>query len=844
MASTWHRTAPTGPCHPRARETGTNAVPALWHAPCSARVVDIMVVLGTALVAGGLLPVNPWPTLLAVALSVAVLGISKVAWRPMLLAVGLLAFLFNAWRASTLISAHETAREAVATVVPAPARCTADARVVESPVAAHGALRWLAELENLQCDDPRARASPRGEALVATLYGGPAFLARGDEVSVIAQLARTTRFVNDETGDPRPGDARRRALVSGGLVDARVTSHGRGPSGWIDRARARVRARIEATFPSDTAPMARALVLGESDLADADDADFRASGLSHLLAVSGMHLVLVVVGFVKLAEALMVRVPAVAARTDAGRVVAGLSLPLVWAYADIAGGGGSTIRAAWMMTAALGARAVGRRSTAARSFGLSLFAMGALDPLVVHDVSFLLSAAATFGLIALSRPIANFFRERIEAWVPEGRVRRTLAWLSAATATTLAATVPCSPILARFAPTLPAGGVIANLLAVPLGESVALPVCLLHALLSSLPSAERGCAAVATGALAIVRAIAHAFAHTEWMLVPVPRPDGWQCAFLTVALLVMVTPSRARRKLLLLFVSAVLLLECVARRAGHPHGVLRVTFLDVGQGDSALVDLPNGDAVLIDGGGLVGSPVDTGTRIVAPVLRARRRTELAATVLSHPHPDHFTGLATGLDGVRLGSLWDTGQGEKEEVGGGYAALLAHARRDKVPIWRPALLCGSHVVGGVWIEVLAPCPDATVDRGPNDNSLVLRITYGVRSFLFVGDAEAEEEHDLLALGPGRLRADVLKVGHHGSRTSSSPRFIAAVSPKDAVISAGVRNRFGHPHPNTLKTLGAAGVHVFRTDQDGEVIAWTDGARLELEASGGERRRDLW
>jgi competence protein ComEC len=280
------------------------------------------------------------------------------------------------------------------------------------------------------------------------------------------------------------------------------------------------------------------------------------------------------------------------------------------------------------------------------------------------------------------------------------------------------------------------------------------------------------------------------------------------------------------------------------RHAAEPRGILRATFLDVGQGDAALIDLPSGDAMLIDGGGLVGSPVDTGARVIAPVLRTRRRSSLLAVVLSHPHPDHFTGLASGLDGVRLGALWDSGQGERESVGGGYATLLGNARRAGVPLLRPAQLCGARELGGAWVEVLAPCPDSTSDRGPNDNSLVLRVTYGRRSLLFVGDAEAEEERDLLALGAARLHADVLKVGHHGSRTSSSPAFIAAVSPRDAVISAGVRNRFGHPHPNTLGTLAAAGVHVFRTDQDGEVAVWTDGARLGIQAAGGEHRSDLW
>jgi competence protein ComEC len=658
----------------------------------------------------------------------------------------------------------------------------------------------------------------------------------------VTQLARPQRFWNDETGDPRPGEARRATLLSGGIVDAQIVSRGWGPGAWIDRVRAHVRARIEATFPVDTAPMARALVLGESDLADADDADFRASGLAHLLAVSGMHLVLVVAGAVKLMHALLVRVAPLSARTDVGRFAAGIALPIVWIYADFAGAGGSTVRAAWMMSAALAARAWGRRGAAARSFGLSLLAMGALDPLVVHDVSFLLSAGATAGLIALSRPLASAALRLSPAGPPW--LKRAVSWLVTATSATLAATIPCAPILARFAPTLPAGGVAANLLAVPMGESIALPVCLVHALISPFPSAERGCALVASGALAIVRAIAHAFAHAHWLLVDVPPPNAWQLACVAVAMLAMVTPGSGRLLWVVSLLALMALFELEVRHSTGARGVLRVTFLDVGQGDAALVDLPSGEAMLIDGGGLVGSPVDTGTRVVAPTLRARRRSDLLTVILSHPHPDHFTGLASGLDGVHVGSLWDTGQGEREGVGGGYATLLANARDRHARILRPHDFCGARDLGGARVEVLAPCPDSTPDRGPNDNSIVARITYGARAFLFVGDAESEEEGDLLALGADRLRADVLKVGHHGSRTSSSPAFVRAVSPREAVISVGVRNRFGHPHPTTLKTLASARVRLWRTDRDGEVTAWTDGSRLEVGAASREGRIDLW
>jgi competence protein ComEC len=775
-----------------------------------------MVVVGAALVAGGALPFAFLETVSLCAVLAVLALAARRARMPMVLAA-VVALAVNGARSAMAVRQHERGLADAHQVIPRTARCAGVVRVTSSPEEKQGALRWKGELQAAECD-----GAPWSGPV--TLYGGPSSTARGDTFSVVAQLAQPTRLWNET--DPRPAEARQGSLRSGEAIDARLLHPGTGAAATIDHARAFVRARIEATFPLDVAPMARALVLGESDLSPDDDVAMRTSGLAHLLAVSGMHLILAVAGAVAALRILLLRVPFLAARHDVGRFAAAFGVPLAWGYAEFAGSGGSTRRAAWMLTTSFVVRVLGRRPNAARAFGWSLLAMAACDPLAAFDVSFVLSGAATAGLLLFSRPL-------VAAASPWTVARGPLVRSAGAT---LAATIPCAPILARFAPTLPMGGVLANLLAVPVGESLALPLCLLHALLSPWSVAERGCALAASGALRMVRLIARSFAAMHFLSAAVPLPTSWQAAAIAVALVgPFVGPRAWRAAIVAAAASAVLLAEVGAVRGGAPAGVLRVTYLDVGQGDAALVDFPDRTAALIDGGGLVGSPVDIGERVIAPTLRARRRDNLRFAVLTHPHPDHFGGLVSGLRSIRVGELWDTGQGEREGAQGGYATLLESLRARGIEVLRPEAFCGTREVGGVVVDVLAPCPGPLVERDPNNNSVVFRLSFGRRAFLFVGDTEREEEADLLQLDAKRLRADVLKVGHHGSRTSSTRPFLAAVGPSVAVVSAGVRNRFGHPHPTTLAALQAAGAQVFRTDLDGAVTVTTDGQALAVRSA---------
>jgi competence protein ComEC len=273
------------------------------------------------------------------------------------------------------------------------------------------------------------------------------------------------------------------------------------------------------------------------------------------------------------------------------------------------------------------------------------------------------------------------------------------------------------------------------------------------------------------------------------------------------------------------------------------RGELEMTAIDVGQGDSILLVFPDGKTMLMDGGGIAGfsagekPKIDTGEDVVAPYLWARSFRSIDVIALSHAHEDHIGGLAAIVDDFHPKELW-TGAIPDAATPGTASWRLLRAKAEKAGMKITAMAQGRHFpFGGAEIEILAPAADYIPSDTPkNNDSLVMRIRYGARTFLLCGDAERPVERRMLDDGE-IAHADVLKVGHHGSHTSSTEYFIDAVAPEYAVISAGYANSYGHPNRDIVERLEQHHAAIYRTDEDGLITIHTNGKWIRAEAGGG-------
>jgi len=576
---------------------------------------------------------------------------------------------------------------------------------------------------------------------------------------------------------------------------------------------------------------------------------FARAGLAHLLAISGLHLGLVALGLYLALRALLVRLPRLPLRLDVRRVAAGLCLPAILFYVLLTGAAAPVVRAGVMVSAFLVAECLRRRVDPIHTLAAAALVILGAWPQALWTASFQLSFVAAGGLLLAAPRLCARLGVPLGAAPAGGVWARVRARGTQLAVVSLVAGLVTAPLTAQHFGQVSFMGLAANLVAVPLAAWLIVPLGVLAALLLPLAAALAGpLADLGVWLCDALVGLAEALAAVPGAALEL-APPGWPVVGLGYALLGgLALLGRGRAWRWLAGGAAALLAGCLAWAAWAPRvgPPLELVVLDVGQGDAALVRLPGGGDVLVDGGpGPAGSGFDPTRRVLLPALGALGVRRLEAVVATHRHPDHTGGLPAALRAHRPRELWwPPRQPWAEDEAGAQAhdEVLAAAREVGAVVRELAAGDQPLARDGARIEVVWPPREGVEGLTENERSLVLLVAYGERRALLAADLEGQGEAALAAAGDG-IRAEVLKVGHHGSLGASASRFLQAVGARWGVISVGAGNPYGLPHPSALTRLERAGVRILRTDRVGAVRLSTDGKGWSVEcargcAAGGE------
>ncbi len=617
------------------------------------------------------------------------------------------------------------------------------------------------------------------------------------------------RGIVEGTWRPRTGPWR----AGGGVLAVRTVTvlDSVADAGLEARLRNRL-LRTTGTLYGSRAGVIQALVLGTRGTIDPTLGDaFSRSGLVHLLSISGFH-----VGLVWGWVLLILRAAGLGRRAAIGAAV------VVVAYVVFVGAAPPAVRAALLAIVLAVERHRQRNPSAGALFATVAFGVVLIDPWAVTDLGAWLSVTALWGATAASR------------W--SDRALGSSQWWRVITGS-IGATLATAPFTALVFGTVPIAGVLLNLVAIPM-TAFAVPAVIASLIVGPVVPVVAGAFAAGGGtllaALELLAVQGGSAPGAALVFEPGLGPAMVAAAGVVVTVAVFgirQTAREAARRLL--WVGAIL--GCAHSLAAwlpvaHTGSRLTLHFLDVGQGDAALIETPAGRWMLIDAGPS-DRQFDAGRRVIVPYLRRQGVRRLEAVFLSHGHRDHYGGLDAVLDAMPVGRVFEPGVRIPDP---GYLALL-DGITDREVAWSPLRAGAQLTIDGVTVEALHP--DTTwSDWGLdlNEDSSVLRITTGDFQALFPGDAGFPVE-EALATRLGRM--ELLKVGHHGSRTASGDRLLGALRPLVAVVSVGASNRYGHPTPEALERLETAGAAVWRTDRDGTVTVQVEDTFMVIRGRRG-------
>lgn len=566
-----------------------------------------------------------------------------------------------------------------------------------------------------------------------------------------------------------------------------------------------------------------ALVLGDRSVMDDDTRDdFRRTGLTHLLAISGAHMVVIGLVLYRLLGPLLTRFGVRWRTMETVRFVV-TAVVLVF-YTLLTGASASAVRAAVMIILFMGGALLQRSSPPMNTLGVAAVVLLAMEPAALYDLGFQLSFAAVAGLILL-HPV---FMELVpELWRALAPVRAGLTAVSVS----LAATVATAPILLSHFGYVSLAGLALNIAAVPLSgllliSGVATVLCE-----PALPFPAELFGSASEGMARVMLFIAWFGDDTlSWATVRFELQTAWAVAALCTGILTATArPYRVLRRrlaIVTLLLAAGTLWSGLLEGSTRPR--LNIVFFDVGQGDAALVTMPSGRRLLVDAG-LRSQWSDAGERVVLPHLERYGIHHLDAVLITHPHSDHLGGLPAVLRSIPVHRVIHSGDTHDSR-------LYTEAKQliDSLHIVEKHVRIGDtlRLDPDVHVSILSPTSDTVEGEDLNAASVVVRIGYGATTFLLMGDADAEAERQLIHRYGPLLRSDVIKVGHHGSSTSSDPAFIMHVfpdttSPTSAIVSVARSNVYGLPDSSVLARWSDRGARVWTTASEGAVWLASDG-----------------
>lgn len=609
----------------------------------------------------------------------------------------------------------------------------------------------------------------------------------------------------------------------------------------VEKYRTQIRKFLTISLQSPTSEIAKALILGEKGEISKELREwFSTAGVAHILAISGLHIgIIALVSFfiinnlLKLSTRLMLS-------TDISKISAFMTLIPVITYCFIAGHGIATVRATIMVTTYLMAIIIGREEDLWNTLALAAFLILIFSPSSLFDISFQLSFTSVITILYLtprfSTPLFQPPPDLLEP--PPPWWKKNIKKITLFLMVTISAMIGTAPLVAYYFHRFSPWGFLTNLIIIPLIGFLIVPLGLFASLLLFI------CQPLATFILHLIQpfiflsvSIVEFFNQLPYADYRTTTPTLLEIVlfYLGVLLLVNIKKSKKIRYLLALVAIAFICNQGLWYYRNNLSPLLRITSIDVGQGEATLIQLPKGATMLIDGGGFYDNSFDIGELVVAPLIWKKKIKHLDYLVLSHPHPDHLNGLVFIVKNFKVKEVWTNGEKVYTEPFEEFERTIAEKRIKKRIINRGY---PEQKINGVLIEFLHPpkAPWHDLTKGYhskiNNHSLVIRLTHQDISMLFTGDISQEAERELVNMVPN-LKSNILKVPHHGSATSSSPEFLKQVQPQIAIFNVGFKNIFHLPSSKIIKRYQEQGCQIFRTDQDGAITIETDGSGIRIK-----------